>query len=161
MARPRDSVRPMRRWATCLLLLLLPVGCGGGDDGERLEGAWGHGEDVNQECILELLLEAGGFKESTFCLLSTNQIGVEQREGTFREGRGQITLEFLRSSCPDDTRHEVSYAYQLSRSQLTLMTPEGAVGLTKRRRPSSVSGTSVFGCFVEDKKFAPSPIRDL
>lgn len=159
--RPVLASSGMRRWATSLLLLL-PMSCGGGDgDGERLEGAWGHGEDVRQACIVELVFEAGSFKDLTFCLLSTGQIGVEHGEGSYRESRGQITFSYLRSSCPDATRREVSFDYQINRSQLTLSTPEGAVGLSRRRKPSMIDGTSVNGCFEADNKFQPSPIRDL
>ena len=148
--------------AAAVLALLLAAACDTGTDGERLEGAWGHGEDVKQECIQELVFEAGGFKELTFCLLSTGQIGVEQKGGSYREGGGQIVLTYLRSSCPDDVRHELPLTYDITRSMLSLSTPEYSIGLTRRRRPSAVDGTGVNGCFEENNtKFAPSPLRDL
>ena len=145
-----------------LAALLLAAACSTGSDGERLEGTWGHGDDVKQECIQELVFDAGEFRESTFCLLSTGQIGIEQKGGVYRDSYGQVVLTYLRSSCPDDVRYELSLTYDITRSTLSLSTPEYAIGLTRRRRPSTVSGTSVNGCFEEDNtKFAASPLREL
>jgi hypothetical protein len=142
--------------------LLLATACSTGSDGERLEGTWGHGDDVNRECIQELVFDSGEFRESTYCLLGTGQIGIEQKGGVYRESYGQIVFTYLRSSCPDDVRHELTLTYEISRSMLSLSTPDFAVGLTKRRRPSTVSGTSVNGCFEEDMtKFVLSPLREL
>jgi hypothetical protein len=155
-------IRPGTLRRAALPALWLIAACSGGSDGERLEGTWGHGDDVNRECIQELIFEAGEFKESTYCLLSTGQIGIEQKGGSYREGDGQVVLSYLRSSCPDEVRHELSLSYDISRSMLSLSTPEYAIGLTRRRRPSTVTGTSVNGCFEEgNTKFAASPLRDL
>jgi hypothetical protein len=45
---------------------------------------------------------------------------------------------------------------------LSLSTPEYAIGLTRRRRPATVDGTSVNGCFEEgNTMFVPSPLREL
>jgi hypothetical protein len=154
-------IRPPTLRPAALAALLLVAACGTGSD-ERLEGAWGHGDDINQDCIQELVFDAGEFRESTFCLLATGQIGVEQKGGVYRESYGQIVFTYLRSSCPEDVRHELTVSYDITRSMLSLSTPEYAIGLTRRRRPSTVSGTSVNGCFEEDQtKFAPSPLREL
>jgi hypothetical protein len=142
--------------------LALTVACSTGSDGERLEGAWGHGDDVKQECIQELVFEASEFTESTFCLLGTGQVGIEQKGGFYREADGQIVFTYLRSSCPDDVRHELTFSYDISRSMLSLSTPDYAIGLTRRRTPATVAGTGVKGCFEEGmSKFSPSPLHDL
>jgi hypothetical protein len=144
-----------------LAALLLTAACSTGGEDERLEGTWGHG-DANQGCVQELVFEAGEFRELTFCPLVTGQIGVEQKGGVYRESYGQIVFTYLRSSCPDDVRHELTLDYEISRSMLSLSTADFAIGLTRRRRPSTVSGTSVNGCYEEDNtKFAPNPLREL
>jgi hypothetical protein len=145
-----------------LAAALLAAACSTGSDGERLEGTWGHGDDVNRECIQELVFESGEFREATYCLLGTGQIGIEQKGGVYREAYGEIVFTYLRSSCPDEVRHELTVKYDITRSMLSLSTAEFAVGLTRRRRPSTVSGTSVNGCFEEDMtKFVLSPLREL
>lgn len=142
--------------------LLLAAACSTASDGDRLDGVWGFGEDVDRACIQELVLDAGEFKESTFCRLTAGDIAVEQKGGTFREDGGEIVFTYLRSSCPDDVRHELRLKYDVTRSMLSLSTPGYAIGLTRRPKPATVEGASVFGCFEENNtKFAPSAVREL
>ena len=152
---------PNRILTPVLAVLALSAACSTGSDGERLEGTWGHGVDVDSECIQELVFDAGEFKESMYCRLTSGPIGVEQKGGVYRESYGQIVFTYLRSSCPADVRHEVTLTYDISRSMLSLSTPDYAIGLTRRRGPATVMGSSVNGCFEEDNKFAAAPLREL
>jgi hypothetical protein len=146
-----------------LLVAALPlVACITGGEDERLEGTWRLGEDVDQACIQELVFDGGDFKESTFCRLATGQIGLEVKGGVYRADAGQIVFTYLRSSCPDEVRHELTLSYEINRRMLSLSTPEYAIGLPRKQSPATVTGTSVNGCFEEDMtKFAPSPLREL
>jgi hypothetical protein len=154
--------RPHARRAALLAAVLPIVACIAGADDERLEGTWRLGENVDEACIDELVFDSGDFKESTFCRLATGQIGLEVKGGVYRADAGQIVFTYLRSSCPEDVRHELTLNYEINRRMLSLSTPEYAIGLPRKSGPATVTGTSVNGCFEEGRtKFAASPLREL
>jgi hypothetical protein len=144
--------------AILVAMVLAAVGCGGGDEEDRLTGTWGL--ELDASCVFVAGFEHGAdYATSTLCLLEDGTYGSETETGFYSADGRNLTTEPKRTSCPPAAIETVGY--EVTASRLTITLPGGVLLLSKI--PPSNGGTAIIrhGCWADDGLFYPGQLVDL
>jgi hypothetical protein len=151
----------MRRLGLGVVLAVVGATCGGSSTAQdRLVGTWLATDSSGTQGVGLTLNSDETYAAQQLLLTSSTSAEDEIEGGVYTATASDITFTPQRNSCPGpDPIYTLSY--QLNGTGLSIITPSGAIFLSRDNSPAPSNAALSFGCFQPDGSFMAEPIAPV